>query len=67
MNYVNETLLIVKKILFTFDLGVMGNHRSKTANVGMFMEPITRHPESIVIHLARNSLVGVTTANGFVS
>jgi hypothetical protein len=31
------------------------------------MEPITHHPDHMNIHLARNSLVSVTTASGFVS
>jgi hypothetical protein len=45
----------------------MGNHRSITANIRGLMELIKRRPDRMNIHLARNILVGVTTANGFVS
>jgi hypothetical protein len=31
------------------------------------MQPIARHPDHMNIHLARNILVSVTTANDFVS
>jgi hypothetical protein len=34
---------------------------------GVLMQPIIRHPDRMNMHIARNRLVSVTTANDFVS